>query len=347
MSGQVALATDQGQAAPPGEPGESRALTPPQKAAIIISALPPDDAGNLLQKLGQTHIRAYVAATRQLRHVPLVILEKVVIEFLESLENNDIIIGPETAENVLSRIMSAEAVSEMIGELGGTQRSVWDRLQDVSSDSIALYIQREHPRAAAIIMSRLLPEKAATVIDLLDADAAEQVVDVLKTPTDIRPQVLATVEESIRIELLTGASKKVDTPDVFIGAVFDNLTEQTRDPLMKSLSDKTPEFASAVAKHMFLFDDIPARLGEKDVPSLTTAVDQAVLATGLAYAASRGSEASEFILTYLPKRMAEQIREAMEEAGEIDQQEGEKAEAEVIKNIRRMASAGDITLVST
>jgi len=321
-------------------------LTPPQKAAIIITALPPEDAGNLLQKLGQPHIRAYIAATRQLRHVPMQILERVVIEFLESLENNDITIGPDTAESVLSRIMSPEAVAAIIDEASGVQRSVWERVQDVPADAIAIYIEREHPRVASILMSRLAPEKAAAVIDLLDAEAAEQVVGMLKNPADVRPQVLLTVEDSIRADLLLTSSTKADTPDVFVGAVFDNLTEQSRDPLMKTMTEKTPEFAHAVAKRMFLFDDIPARMGERDVPSLTTVVDQAVLSNALAYAASRGSEAPEFILSFLPKRMAEQIREAMEEMGALDRKEGEEAEAVVIKSIRGLANSGEITLKS-
>ena len=343
MSAQTALAIDNS-AAHPGGSGE---LTSPQKAAIVISALPPEEAGNLLQKLGQPHIRAYVAATRQLRHVPMSILERVVIEFLESLESSDIQIGPDTAESVLSRIMSAEAVAEIIGQVSGVQRPVWEHILDVPADAITAYIGREHPRVASIIMSRLSPEKAAAVIDLLDAESAEQVVEMLKSPTEVRPHVLSAVEDSIRADLLLTASNTPDTPDVFVGAVFDNLTEQSRDPLMKSLSEKTPEFAHAVARRMFLFDDIPARLGERDVPSLTTVVDQAVLAKALGYAASRGSETSEFILTYLPKRMAEQIREAIEESGEIDQKEGEEAEGDVIKSIRRLAASGDITLRST
>ena len=116
---------------------------------------------------------------------------------------------------------------------------------------------------------------------------------------------------------------------------------------MKSLTEKTPEFAEAVAKRMFLFDDIPTRLGEKDVPSLTTAVDQAILANALVYSTSRGSEAPDYILQYLPKRMAEQLRETMEEKGEIDPKEGEKAEGDVIKVIRRLASTGKIVLKSS
>ncbi len=338
MSGLAALALEA--ATPAVSGGTGGGLTPPQKAAIIISALPPDDAGSLLQKLGQPHIRAYVTATKQLRHVPAETLEQVITEFLESLGSSDITIGPDTLETILSRIMSPEAVSDLIGK----PRAVWKRVQDLPADTIALYIEREHPRVSSIVMSRLPVEKAASVLDVLDGEAAERVVDLLKDPVEVKPHVLASVEESIRLDLLLPASKQGEMPEVFVGAVFDNLTENARNPLMKSLHEKSPEFAEAVARRMFLFDDIPKRVGEKDVPALTTVNDQAVLAQALSYATARGSETPEYILSFLPKRMAEQIREAIEEMGVVPQSEGEEAEGTVIKSIRQLSNDGTIAL---
>lgn len=338
MSGLAALALEA--AAPVVQAESSSELTPPQKAAIIISALPPDDAGSLLQKLGDPHIRAYVTATKQLRHVPAEMLEQVVSEFLESLGASDITIGPETLEKVLSRIMSAEAVAELIGK----PRAVWKRVQELPPDSIAMYIENEHPRVASILMSRLNPEKAAEVIDVMNVETAERIVDLLKVPVEVKPQVLSSVEESIQVDLLLPASKKGEMPEVFVGAVFDNLTEQSRNPLMKTLHEKDPDFAQAVAKRMFLFDDIPKRLGERDVPALTSGIDQAVLAKALTYAAARGSETPEYVLSFVPKRMAEQLREMMEEMGEVPAAEGEDAESEVIKGIRELSNNGTVAL---
>lgn len=338
------MSTDTMQATPVAVKQAAPALTSPQKAAIVITALPPDDAGSLLQKLGPPHIRAYVTATRQLRHVPAQTLERVIIEFLESLENTDITMGPETAQEILSRIMSPDAVSAIIGEATGAPRTVWQQVHDLPDADIAAFIEREHPRAAALLMSRLAPEKAASVFDVLPAEAAEQVVAMLKNAGEVQPAVLAIVEESIRSDLLKVSAGQGDPPDVFVGAVFDNLTEKAREPLMKSLTEKSPEFATAVARRMFLFDDIPNRLEEKDVPVLTRVIEQAVLSVALGYATSRKSDAADYILVNLPKRMAEQIREAIEESGTIEQGEGEAAEAEVIKSIRNLVAAGEVKL---
>lgn len=339
MSGKSAAA-----AATPAQikTGET-ALSSPEKAAIIITALPEDEASSLLQQLGPAHVRAYVVATRRLRHVPAPVLEKVIVEFLDSLENNDLTLGPDTAQEILLRIMSPDVVSKIVGEATGVKQSVWQRAKELPDDVLAAFIESEHPRAASILMGRLPPEKAATVIAALNVDAAEQVIAMLKNPGEVDARVLSMVEESVEAALLENAEAG-EPPDVFVGAVFDNMSEQTREPLMKSLEAKTPDFAKAVARRMFLFDDIPVRLGQRDVPALTRELDQSVIAEALAFASARQSEAVEYILSSIPKRMAEQIRESIEEMGSISADVGEAAEGEVIRCIRRLSNDGEITL---
>lgn len=323
---------------------EGGTLTSSEKAAIIISALPHEEAANLLQKLGPVYVPAYVAATRRLRHIPMQVLEQVILEFLEGLDDNSIVLGPDTTRDVLSRIMSADEVAGIVGGSNGPPRTVWDRIRDIPDAAIASFVAGQHPRAASIVMGRLPPEKAAAVIDLLDANTAERAVAMLERPAALPPRILSIVEEAIESELL-GTIEGGEPPEVFVGAVFDSLTDRTRDPLMKRLEDKTPDFAKAVARQMFLFDDIPARMDPGEVPVLTREIDQSVLCTALAYAASRRSETTEFILSSIPRRMAEQIRETMETTGTPDDEtEGQIAEGEVIQQIRRLAEAGKIKL---
>jgi flagellar motor switch protein FliG len=54
--------------------------------------------------------------------------------------------------------------------------------------------------------------------------------------------------------------------------------------------------------------------------------------------------AAEFILANMSKRMAEAIREEMQEAGRVRPRDGEAAMTEVVNAIRRLQAAGEITL---
>ena len=319
-------------------------LSPAQKAAVILTALPPDAAGDLLQQLGDEHVRAYVDATRTLRSIPHVLLEGIIVEFIDSLDGGDFNLSPDSAKEILLKIMSPDAVSEVIGEASGIERTVWDRLNGVDDDKIADFVMCEHPRTSAIIVSMLSTEKAAEVIARLDVDSAENVIGLLKEMSEVDPVILDAIADTVKAELLDRVNADTTAPDEVIGAIFDNLTDRTRDPLMKRLEDKTPEFAKAVAKHMFLFDDIPDRIEARDVPILTRAVNQKVLENAIAFARSRGSEAAEFIMEKMSRRLAEQLEESIEEMAELSESDGEKAEADFIKELRRQVAEGLITL---
>ena len=283
-------------------------------------------------------------ATSQLQRVPAPLLERVIVEFLDSLADGNLDIGPESAQEILSRIMSPEAVSTVIGEATGVKRSVWDELKDVPDEAIAGFVSREHPRAASIVLSRLPAETAAAVIALLDADTSERIVGLLKDLTEVEPPVLEMIGEVLRAELLRDKNGDAKDPDVLVGEIFDNLTERTRDPLMKSLTEKSPDFAKAVAKRMFLFDDVATRIGTKDVPTLTRVVDQNVLKTAIAYARSRNSDVPEFLTSNMSRRLAEQLEESIAEMSEVSAKVGEEAEAELVKTLKGLVASGEIKI---
>ena len=54
----------------------------------------------------------------------------------------------------------------------------------------------------------------------------------------------------------------------------------------------------------------------------------------------------EFILSNMSQRMADQIREEMEEKGGVKQKDGEAAMTTLVSNIRALADAGEIFLVA-
>jgi flagellar motor switch protein FliG len=113
---------------------------------------------------------------------------------------------------------------------------------------------------------------------------------------------------------------------------------------MKRLEEKTPDFAKAVSKRMFLFDDIPDRVEARDVPIFTRSLDQDVLQTAIAFSRARGSDAAAYICENMSRRLAEQMDEAIAEQPEVSESDGEKAEADLIKALRSQAAAGAITL---
>jgi len=65
-----AEALQQASAPAPAQTPPAEMLSSAQKAAVIITALPPEEASELLKQLGDEHVRAYVKATHTLRNIP-------------------------------------------------------------------------------------------------------------------------------------------------------------------------------------------------------------------------------------------------------------------------------------
>lgn len=320
-------------------------LSSAEKAAIIITALPSSEASPLLEQLGPGHINAFAKATASLKQIPASVLESVVMEFLESLGERNITLGPDVAKNVLSRIMSSDVASDLIATATGQQRDIWRQLGETDPDAIAKFVASAHPRAASIILGRIVPGKAADVLDKLDVETAERAVNLLKQSSKPSPHALMILGQAIQAEIFDRADEEGDAPDALVGAIFDNLTELKRDPLMKTLEERDPGFASAVKRQLFLFDDIPARVDAKDIPTIVREVDPADLKTALAYAQGRGSETPEFILSNMSKRLAEQLEEELSEMDKIKASAGGQAEAEIVRIVKSLMDEGSIIMV--
>lgn len=320
-------------------------LTSAEKAAIIISALPHDEASPLLEQLGEAHISAFAKATANLKEIPLSVLESVVLEFLDSLEGQNLKLGPDVAKTILSRIMNPDVASDLIVTATGGKRDVWKQLSETDPEIIAGFVAKAHPRAAAIILSRLPSDKAASILDKLDAETAERAVDLLKEPSKPNPHAVAMLGQAIQVDIFDRPEGGKETPDELVGAIFDNLTDRKREPLMKTLEEKDPGFASAVQRQLFLFDDIPARIETKDIPVIVREVDAAVLKTALSYAQSRGSETVDFILSNMSKRLAEQLEEELGEMGKVKASAGGEAESEIVRTVRALAEDATIVMI--
>ena len=96
---------------------------------------------------------------------------------------------------------------------------------------------------------------------------------------------------------------------------------------------------------MFTFPDIPKRVEKRDIGAVVRAMDNESLIQALAGAAENAPETREFILSSISSRVAEQLREELGEAGKIKIRIAEDAQNAMIRTIRELETAGELTLV--
>ena len=92
--------------------------------------------------------------------------------------------------------------------------------------------------------------------------------------------------------------------------------------------------------------NVPQRIAARDIPRVIRAIDQEVQVTALTGAEAAGMKASaDFILDNMSARMADQLREEVEERDKVSASDMEEASSLIVQSIRDMEAAGDLLLV--
>lgn len=329
-------------------PTRPQQLGPVEKAAIIMIALGPDAASALLREMGEQRIRRFAQTVSRMTRISAETVDHVIGDFLDLLQDNmSVTGGPDEVKRFLGEILDSDSVTRIMEDLGGEGASIWTRLAQVDEARLAAWLKMEHPQFSAVVLTKLNSLKAARVLELFDADMAQLVVlrmsriPVLDNPT------LSKLTEMIERDFLPtvqrekGARKPAD----LIAGLMNHVSGAMRDDLLGRMKQEDPSLTEEVQRVMFTFNDIVDRVQPRDIGPITKGVEEAVLMTALKMGEVQVSPTVEFILSNISKRLAERIREDLQNVPDPNKRDGEAAQAELIGVIKDMVDTGQIKLV--
>ena len=214
-----------------------------------------------------------------------------------------------------------------------------------SADALVPVIEREAAEVAAMILSRLPTDRAAEILSRLPGPRARRIAFGVSRIAAIDPDLMRRIGAAIAMEIDSRPPEAIEGgPERRVGAILNAATSRTRDDVLEGLREDDEAFADAVRRTIFTFADIEARLEPNDVGPVMRELDDPTQAAALAAGLAAGFEGSvERILTAMPKRMAEKVRETME-GWSGTPEEGEAAMSAVCDAIRRLEDAGKLTL---
>ncbi len=208
-------------------------------------------------------------------------------------------------------------------------------------------LERESIEVGAVILSKLKVSKAAELLGQMPGERARRITYAVSLTGDIAPGVVLRIGHAIAEQLDAQPERAFDEgPVERVGAILNFSPSATRDDVLDGLDQADSGFAQRVRRAIFTFANIPDRIDPRDVPKITREVDQTDLITALAAATGKLEKVTEFILSNMSQRMADQLREEMQEAGEINEMDGEAAMTAVVMAIRELESSGEIFLVA-
>jgi len=321
------------------------------KAAIVVRLLLNDGADIPIEELSEDLQAQLTKAMGSMRAVDRDTLQDVVAEFTQEVERVGLSFpgGMAGALTALDGKISPQTAARLRKEAGVREGgNPWGRIRQMGADALLPILQTESVEIAAVMLSKLEVPKAAELLGKLPGPHARQITYAVSKTGAVTPDAVERIGLSLASQLDARPVSAFDEgPVERVGAILNSTTSLTRDDMLAGLDESDAGFASAVRKAIFTFGNIPARIAPRDVPRILRDIDQGDLVTALAGAPAMGLDASAaFILDNMSARMADQLREAVEEAGPSKPADTDAAMASIITTIRTMEASGNLMLVS-
>nr|WP_309501453.1 FliG C-terminal domain-containing protein [uncultured Roseovarius sp.] len=326
-------------------------LTRRQKAAIIVRFLLNEGADVPLSELPDALQATLTTQMGTMRYVDRATLMSVVSEFAGELEGMGLTFphGIAGAISALDGRISPQTAARLRKEAGVRQYGdPWEQIQRTDLDTLVPIILAESAEVAAVVLSKLDVPFAAKLLGRLPGDKARRITVAISRTAAVTPEAVDRIGLALAAQLDDRPPIAFDDgPVQRVGAILNSSSSALRDDVLSGLDETDGDFASQVRRAIFTFQHIPDRLARTDVPQVIRALEQSVLITALTAAKSTGLEnVVEFLLNNMSRRLADTLREEMEERGAVKQGPGEDAMTEVVNTIRRLEAAGNLVLAT-
>ncbi|MBE3577394.1 MAG: flagellar motor switch protein FliG [Limnochordales bacterium] len=321
--------------------------TPRRKAAILLLSLGPEISRQVLQRLPEEEMEQLGREIAVLGEVSPEEILQVLQEFLELYEIRSRILegGLSSVQRLIEQAFGPERAAALLQRVTGAAGSrPFAFMWQADPEQLAGYFQHEHPQTIALVLAYLVPDQAAAVLAALPAELQAEVVMRLASLDRTSPEVLAEVEDALRLRF-----REVETPDFQVAggveaaaAILNRVDGSTEKSIMDALERTDPALAEEIKRRLFVFDDL-VNLDDRSIQRVIREVDLKDLALALKGASETVKAA---IFRNMSQRAAAMVKEEIEYMGPVRLRDVENAQAQVVAVVRRLEEAGEI-IVST
>ena len=318
-------------------------LSGAQKAAVLMLALGEEQSAKLFGMMHEDEIKEVSAAMAQLGTVRAEWVERLCVEFGESMGGTGHLVGSyESTERLLQRALPRDRVSQIMDEIRGPAgRTMWDKLGNVHEAVLANYLKNEYPQTVAVVLSKIRPDHAARVLTLLPDSFSIEVVMRMLRMESVQKEVLDGVERTLRAEFMSNLARSTrrDAHEM-MAEIFNNLDRASESRFVAALEERNRESADRIKALMFTFDDL-SRLSGTAIQALLRAVEKDKLPLALK-GASEGLR--NLFFKNLSERAGKMLRDDIEGLGPVKLRDVDDAQAAVVVLAKELAAQGTIEI---
>ena len=353
-------------ASKPGEnsgarpPAPRSSVTPSQRAAVIIAMLGEAAAKPIVEKLDDVALAKVVSAMESISYLPREELVEIVIDFLTHLRSSTGALrgGPSRARELMGGLVNEQRLSTVLGGerpadpeavadtpiQGG---DVWARLQQKEPEAIAQYLSGLTPNIIALILRRLDSAKASDVLTHLDDEKLVPMMGYLVDSEKPDPGIESVISRMIEMEFLNAAQEAAGESTEHletIGELLSLIPDGKRESLVQFLKTEHEAKLRSIEKAMLTIESLPEILPRSAVPVVFRELEQETVQKIVGGLQASHPPVAEFLLGNISSRMADQIRDELEDFKPLSPIEAETMQREFLSTLMGMRQRGLITI---
>ncbi|NRA29167.1 MAG: hypothetical protein HRU11_02815 [Parvularculaceae bacterium] len=325
-----------------------------QKAAIILSLLDGDQARQLATSFDQGRTERAINAFEQLPMVDRSTLMDVIQTYLDALSGEVPLVagGPRRANALADMLTSPPQLTndnepEVEQDPGSIDEdadadAVWAYVRALPQEKIARLVADERPAIISAVINQLDADRSSAVLAALHEEKASAVVRQMLSGREPTSKTYDAIAESLRRVApgrLSSSEKKSFDP-LAIANIFNRMPARRQSEILDPLKPEIPEQVDAVSEFLLSFPSLPDRLPRTIVPTVFRELDNKLIDNALGFAFVDQPDTAEFLLGSISQRLAEQIRERIEEQPKPNAADGEEAQAEIMRILIEWSEEG-------
>jgi flagellar motor switch protein FliG len=221
---------------------------------------------------------------------------------------------------------------------------LFDDLNRLEPQRIAVAIQSEPARLVVLVVSSLNVQQAAEVIRRLPSELRGNVCVELgkgvKAPRALTEHLLrTTIDKALALDERELGGEHLDA-DHRLAQVLRSMTRQARADVIATMEEKDAEMVARIRDLLYEFNDLLA-VDDSSIQKLLAEIETTVLATAL-YNVDESIQ--EKILRNLSKRAQQTLMEEIEFKGAVSPETVEEARAQIVKAMSELDQAGKLIM---
>ncbi|MEE2828159.1 MAG: flagellar motor switch protein FliG [Myxococcota bacterium] len=337
--------TEVSEPAVPFERADIAHLTGVERAAIFMMYLDEDVARHLFSQFSEEEIRQIGEAIARMDHVDANIVQTVIAEFARELgQSLSFAQGDAYLRSVLPNVLGKERAHRMLRSMEQVSReSFQNRFSHMQPGALAARLCREHPQTIAVACSVLGPELSAAVLAAFEPELQVQVALRLARLTQFPVELLEDIEALLGDTVDTRLTTVATDGGQMVAEIMNKLTNEDREELLASLSQRDESIASEISRQMFTFE-LLCTCDDKGIQNLLKEVERKDLATAL-----KGADQATKDKFYenMSQRAGDYLKDDMLAMGPVRISEVEAAQQQIIALALRLEEEGKLIFMGS